>query len=115
MRDFGDLELPDCLEQWEDGSIHVAGHRVTLYHIIDHLKTSGDPTGLEDRFPTIPVAKLAIVASYCDQHWDAMLQLHSEIRAAAEKLRMSNKCAGLSREELLRRMRSKRAQIRPEK
>jgi hypothetical protein len=38
--DIDDFELPDCLERLEDGSIRVAGHRVSPFHVLDALHGS---------------------------------------------------------------------------
>lgn len=113
MSSSADLELPDCLERWDDGSIHISGHRVMLYHVIEHISQCGSGAGLTDRFPTVPESKLADVASYCLRHWEDMLRLSAEIRSAADAFRASNKYKGLSRNELIRRMEQMRGQRRP--
>jgi uncharacterized protein (DUF433 family) len=79
--DIGKLELPACLERVED-SIRVAGHRVSLFHIVDELLDGTPPERLRKMFPTIPDAKLDEVITFCKRHDEVMRRYHEEYRSA---------------------------------
>jgi uncharacterized protein (DUF433 family) len=108
-----DLELPDCLERWDDGSVRVAGHGVILYHILE-LMVDGRPfSELESRFPTIAGEKLHSVWDFCQGHPDLVRHYFREVRSAAVEIHPSVQYAGPSREELIERKKRRIGQEGP--
>ena len=83
--------------------MRVAGHRVSLYHILDALYSNATLEAIEDLYPTIPRRKLIQVIDFFHKHTDVLKIYHDERRSAAELLRRSNSETGPTREELLKR------------
>jgi uncharacterized protein (DUF433 family) len=79
--DIDKLELPACLERI-GGGIRVAGHRVSLFQIVDELLDETPPERLREMFPTIPDAKLNEVISFCKRNEGVMRKYHEEYRSA---------------------------------
>src|SRR5262249_50018887 len=75
------LELPPS---WEPiGRImRVAGHRVSLFHILDAIFDGTSTERLREMFPTIPGWKLGEVVAFCERNIDHMRRHHGEQRAA---------------------------------
>jgi uncharacterized protein (DUF433 family) len=65
-----DVELPDCLERWPDETIHIAGHRVMLYHVYDGIDDGVDLEWLCNRFPTIDPDQIQVVMDFCKANED---------------------------------------------
>jgi uncharacterized protein (DUF433 family) len=107
-----DLELPDCLERWADGSIHVSGHRITLNHVVEFMQEDTAFDALHSRFPSIPVTKLQSVWEFCLAHLTELRQSHESMRQEVEEIRGSMGEVGLDRDELLRRMEERLRQKR---
>jgi uncharacterized protein (DUF433 family) len=105
-----EMDLPDCLERLEDGSIRISGHRVSLYHVLDALYANHDSDAIEDLFPTIPPGKLKQAIDFCKNHEELMGFFHEEQRRAAEAYRLSRTESGPTRDELRRRMEEKTGQ-----
>ena len=57
MMHIDDLELPDCLERLNDGSICIAGHRVSLFNIIDAVYNGRSVSEMHSDFPTVARAQ----------------------------------------------------------
>ena len=53
MMRIDDLELPDCLERLKDGSIRIAGHRVSLFNMIDAVYNGRSVSEMHSDFPTV--------------------------------------------------------------
>jgi uncharacterized protein (DUF433 family) len=108
-----DLELPDCLERWEDGSIRVAGHRVMLYHVLEFMFDGRPFCELESRFPTIAGETLRSVWDFCQEHPDLVRSYFREVRSAAVEIHPSVQYTGPSREELIERKKRRIGQEGP--
>src|ERR1017187_10054257 len=102
-----DLDLPDCLERWDDGSIRVSGHRVMLSQIVDFLCDGKGLEELESRFPSVPPGKLRAVLAFCLEHQKELRDFHERACKEADELRRSIGDQGPSRAELSRRMAEK--------
>jgi uncharacterized protein (DUF433 family) len=111
--DIDDVELPDCLERLKDGSIRVAGHRVSLFHILDAIYNGHSEHQIQSLFPTITRRKLRAVRDFCIRHPEMVRDYHEEQVRAAERLRLSTRNEGPPREELLRRMQERRSAGQP--
>ena len=79
IADRNQLELPPSLER-VGGGIRVAGHRVSLFHVLDALLDGTSIDRMREMFPTIPPWKLEEVVSFCMQHLDLMRRYHAEQR-----------------------------------
>jgi len=111
--DIDDVELPDCLERLSDGSIRVAGHRVSLFHVLDAIYNGHSEREIQSLFPTITRRKLLAVRDFCIRHPEMVRGYHEEQLRAAERLRLSTRNEGPRREELLRRMKERRGAGQP--
>jgi uncharacterized protein (DUF433 family) len=100
--DIDKLELPASLERI-GGSIRVAGHRVSLFHIVDELLDETPPERLRELFPTIPDGKLDEVISFCKRLGDVMRKYHEEYQSAFTAGAGSRIGKALSLAELRRR------------
>ena len=61
------MTLPDFLSREPDGTIFVAGHRVTVLHITDLYAEGYTPEQLADHFPTLPLALMhKVIAFYLE-------------------------------------------------
>src|SRR5262249_19228996 len=78
--DINKLELPAALER-NGPSIRVAGHRVSLFQIVDELLDGTPPERLREMFPTIPEGKLDEVIAFCKRNEDAMRRYHEQYRS----------------------------------
>jgi uncharacterized protein (DUF433 family) len=103
-----DLELPDCLERLNDGSIRITGHRVSLFNIIDAVYNGRSISEMHSEFPTVPDSKLSEARDFCIRNSDTARRYYAEQCQAAEKLRLSTRNDGPTREELLGRMNARR-------
>jgi uncharacterized protein (DUF433 family) len=108
-----DLELPECLERWEDGSVRVAGHRVMLYHVLEFMFDGRPFCELESRFPTIGPEKLRGVWNFCQEHLDLVRRYFGEMRSAAVEIHPSVQHTGPSRDELIKRKKRRIGQEGP--
>jgi hypothetical protein len=79
--DIDKLELPASLERIGRG-IRVAGHRVSLFQIVDELLDGTPPERLREMFPTVPEGKLDEVISFCKRHDDVMRKYHEDYQSA---------------------------------
>ena len=111
--DIDDVELPECLERLKDGSIRVAGHRVSLFHILDAVYNGRSDHEIQSLYRTITRRKLRAVRDFCISHTERVRGYHAEQLWAAEKLRLSTRNAGPPRDELLRRMKESRGARQP--
>jgi uncharacterized protein (DUF433 family) len=100
-----DLKLPDFLERLDDGSIRIAGHRVTLFHILDSVYTEDDTEDIKDIYPTISQDDLRRVLGFCLRNSELMRQFHRDERRALELQRRATK-PGPTRQELVERVNS---------
>ena len=79
--DIDQLEPPPSLERI-GYSIRVAGHRISLFQVLDAI-FDGTPTErMREMFPTIPAGTLDEVCSFCEQNIDIMRRYHAEQQAA---------------------------------
>ena len=81
ITDIDQLELPPSLER-VGGGIRVAGHRVSLFHVVDAVLAGTPIERMGEMFPTVPPSKLEEVVSFCERHNDLMRGYHAEQRAA---------------------------------
>ena len=107
------VELPKCLERLEDGSIRLAGHRVSLFYVVDALYNGHSEHEIQSMYPTISKRKLLAVRDFCIRHPEMVRAYHEEQLRAAERMRLSMKSEGSSREELLRRMKQRQGAGQP--
>jgi uncharacterized protein (DUF433 family) len=84
--------LPGCIEQTADGAIRVAGHRVSLYLILEAFFASIPVDAIQSMYPTIPAEKLAAVLAFCDERADAIRQFYESERAAGRPAQLARNC-----------------------
>jgi uncharacterized protein (DUF433 family) len=58
------MRLPDFLTQQPDGEITLTGHRIGLYHIVQHYLEGFSPEMLACQYPTVPLALIHKVLGY---------------------------------------------------
>jgi uncharacterized protein (DUF433 family) len=65
------MAMPDFLTQHPDGEITVTGHRIGLYHIVQHYQEGFSPEMLACEYPTVPLAIIhKIIAYYLENRAD---------------------------------------------
>jgi uncharacterized protein (DUF433 family) len=107
MTDRRSLELPPYFDRWEDGSIRIKGHRVSLYEILDALYAGHSIDEINDLYPTIPVSKLRQVVAFCSLHPETLREFHREQQRQAEARRAAHPPVGPTRAELQKRLERK--------
>ena len=58
------MHLPEFLAQAQDGEIRIAGHRIGLYHLIDHYNEGESAEMLACRYPSLPLALVHKVLAF---------------------------------------------------
>lgn len=93
--------LPDFLEHADD-DVRVAGHRITLYHVLSEYNQGESPEGITLRFPTLKLSTVhKIIAFYLD-HQPA---IDDYLRHYASDLQEQEaRTPAISKAELLRRL-----------
>jgi uncharacterized protein (DUF433 family) len=79
--DIDRLELPPSLERIGP-TIRVAGHRISLFQVLDAIFDGTSTERMREMFPTIPPWKLDEVFAFCEQNIDLMRRYHGEQQAA---------------------------------
>jgi uncharacterized protein (DUF433 family) len=65
------VQLPDFLIQARDGEIRLTGHRIGLYHLVQHYNEGESAEMLACRYPTLPLALVhKVLAFYLENHSD---------------------------------------------
>jgi uncharacterized protein (DUF433 family) len=65
------LDLPEFLTQSPDGEIRPTGHRIGLYHLVQHYNDGDSAEMLAARYPTLPLALVhRVIAFYLDNQRD---------------------------------------------
>src|SRR5260370_8811618 len=63
------MTLPDFLRSDAGGEIFLAGHRVTLYHVIKDYREGYSAEALAAAYPTLPLALVhKVLAFYLENH-----------------------------------------------
>jgi hypothetical protein len=96
------LELPPSLERIGQ-SIRVAGHRVSLFHVLDAIFDGTSTERMREMFPTIPAWKLEEVVAFCERNMDLLRRYHREQHAAAAAAAAGRSGAAPTLAELRRR------------
>jgi uncharacterized protein (DUF433 family) len=61
------MELPDFLTRNPDGEIHLTGHRIGLFHIVDCYNEGESAEMVASRYPTVPLSLVhKVIAFYLD-------------------------------------------------
>jgi uncharacterized protein (DUF433 family) len=61
------VQLPEFLTQSQDGEIRLTGHRIGLYHLVQHYNEGESAEMLAARYPTLPLALVhKVLAFYLD-------------------------------------------------
>jgi uncharacterized protein (DUF433 family) len=102
-----DLDLPPCLEHWEDGSIHIEGHRVSVHDVLDALYAGHSIEEINDLYPTISASKLTQVVDFYSLHPGTLREFHQEQQRKAEVRRTAHPPVGPTRAELQKRLERK--------
>jgi uncharacterized protein (DUF433 family) len=58
------VQLPEFLTQAQDGEIRLAGHRIGLYHLIEHYNEGETAEMLACRYPSLPLALVHKVLAF---------------------------------------------------
>ncbi len=66
------MRLPEFLTQAPDGEIRLAGHRIGLYHLIEHYNEGESAEMLACRYPSLPLALVhKVLAFYLENQVEA--------------------------------------------
>lgn len=66
------MQLPEFLTQAPDGEIRLAGHRIGLYHLIEHYNEGESAEMLACRYPSLPLALVhKVLAFYLENQPEA--------------------------------------------
>jgi uncharacterized protein (DUF433 family) len=99
-------ELPACLERRSDGAIVVRGHRVTLFALVDFIKTKSSAVAdLLEAFPTLSRDLIWDILHFYSSHSAAVEAYYGEQLEIAAK--NEKPYSGPSLEELKRRRQAK--------
>lgn len=61
------MNLPDFLTNDTEGEIRLTGHRIGLYHVVQHYNDGDSPEMLASRYPSLPLALIyKVIAFYLD-------------------------------------------------
>jgi len=58
------VQFPEFLTQAEDGEIRLTGHRIGLYHLVQHYNEGESAEMLACRYPTLPLALVHRVLAF---------------------------------------------------
>jgi uncharacterized protein (DUF433 family) len=58
------MQLPDFLTKTQDGEVLLNGHRIGLYHLVQHYNDGESAEMLACRYPTIPLALVHKVLAF---------------------------------------------------
>jgi uncharacterized protein (DUF433 family) len=72
------MNLPDFLRSDEHGEVFLAGHRVTLYHVLANYRECSSVDAVAAAFPSVPPELLQKVLAYYRQHQDEVDQYVEE-------------------------------------
>ncbi len=107
---------PEVVEVHENGRVALAGHRVTLFSIMEALEEIGEGSQpvkqLCERFPTIDFSQMAEVTNFLRMHEMELRPYYAQEKRAADKNmeRLKHKAQGPTLEELRRRRLLRRCQ-----
>ncbi len=76
--------FPGFIEKTSDGAIRVAGHRVSLYLILDAIFLGTPIHEIRSMYPTIAAQQLWDVIVFCNQHLETMRKYHRLMKAQEE-------------------------------
>ena len=98
------------IEQWEDGTIRIAGSRVKLDSVIRLFNLGETAEGIQDCFPSLTLREIYGAIFYYLENAEALEEYLREQRQAAEEGRHFIK-THFETSELRERVRSRRAQL----
>ncbi|HEV3255512.1 MAG TPA: DUF433 domain-containing protein [Gemmataceae bacterium] len=101
------MTLPDFLRADEYGEVFLAGHRVTLYHVIKDYREGYSAEMLASAYPTLPLALAHKVIAFYLENQAEVEQYVEETRAEIER-QAAAPPRGPSLADLKRRMEAKR-------
>lgn len=74
------VQLPEFLTQAQDGEIRIAGHRIGLYHLIEHYNEGESAEMLACRYPSLPLALVHKVLAF---YWENQSEADAYIAACS--------------------------------
>jgi uncharacterized protein (DUF433 family) len=98
--------LPDYLERI-DGTIRIAGHRISLYLILDALYEKKELHEIQSLYPTIPRRQILDVMIFNVQNHESLQRYHQKLKEAEEVQIMIQPRSVPSVEEMRKRFREK--------
>jgi uncharacterized protein (DUF433 family) len=101
------VTLPDFLHFGEYGEIFLAGHRITLYHVIKEYQDSRSAETLAATYPTLPLALVHKVIAFYLENQAEVDQYVEQTRAEIER-QAAVAPQGPSLAELKQRLEAKR-------
>ena len=101
------MTLPDFLRADERGEIFLAGHRVTLYHVLKDYREGFSAEMLAAAYPTVPLALVHKVIAFYRENQAEVERYVEETRAEIE-CQAAAPSQGPSLSELKRRLEAKR-------
>jgi uncharacterized protein (DUF433 family) len=101
------MTLPDFLRSDAGGEIFLAGHRVTLYHVIKDYRDGYSAETLAAAFPTVSLALVHKVIAFYLENQAEVDRYVDEARAEIDR-QAAAPARGPSAAELKRRLESRR-------
>ena len=101
------MKLPDVLIDHPDGEIRLTGHRISLYHVVDHYNQGYSPEMLAHQFPTLSLDLIHKLIGFYLENQAEVDAYVADYRAELERLEATTPRLGPSREELRRRLERK--------
>ncbi len=101
------MNLPDFLRRDDFGEIFLAGHRITLYHVIKDYQAGDGAETLAASYPTLPLALVHKVIAFYLENQAAVDQYVAEARAEIDRQAAAPQ-RGPNLAELQRRLEAKR-------
>src|SRR5687768_6877078 len=80
------MQLPDCLTQGQDGSIHVTGHRICLEHVVELVTAGATREDLHRHFPTLELPLIDKVLDYYHESRTEVDAYVATCRAESDRL-----------------------------
>ena len=85
------MHLPDFLQE-QDGEVRLAGHRISLFHLISFYQEGYSAEMLREQFPTLSMALIHKVLGF---YWENKDEVDEGLLSTRDRLEKA-RCAGAS-------------------
>jgi uncharacterized protein (DUF433 family) len=89
------MQLPDFLTRSSDGEIRLAGHRIGLYHLVEHYNEGESAEMLACRYPTLPISLVHKVLAFYWEHQSEVDAYIADCSASMDQQRQTAKTIDL--------------------